>query len=67
MYPVFSTFCLSVAESGEYQLYGMLNSKTGANRVGEKGQDIGKISYVGTKEDWKRLWDHSLEATGEKE
>lgn len=54
------------ADAGEYLLNGLLNtaSTPGAWRLGEYGQDIKNARYFGDAESRKKLWDHTVEATG---
>lgn len=60
------TYPLSVssADAGEYMWHGVLSSKTGAARIGPKGQDIGMSRYFGNPEQRKALWEHTVETTG---
>jgi hypothetical protein len=50
-----------VEESGEYQLYGLLNYTGGFMRVGSNGEDLGMTNFFGDDEDArKKVWEHSL-------
>ncbi|KAJ3797417.1 NAD(P)-binding protein [Lentinula aff. detonsa] len=53
-------------DAGEYLLHGLLNtvSSPGAWRIGEHGDDIGKTRYFGDEESRKKLWEHTVQATG---
>ncbi|KAJ4475088.1 NAD(P)-binding protein [Lentinula aciculospora] len=52
-------------DAGEYLLNGLLNtvSGSGAWRIGEHGEDIGKTRYFGDNESRHKLWEHTVLAT----
>ena len=52
---------ISPQESGEYMLYGLLQSDKGAWRRNQRGDDIGKYRYFGSEEQRERVWEHSKE------
>ncbi|EMD32230.1 hypothetical protein CERSUDRAFT_88161 [Gelatoporia subvermispora B] len=56
MYP----FTLSAEDCGEYMLWALLNSGSGAQRRDSKGDDIGKKRYYGSEEARSRLWEHTV-------
>ncbi|RDB16579.1 Oxidoreductase andH [Hypsizygus marmoreus] len=58
-YPVL----VSLQESGEYMLYGLLNGGKGFSRVGSRGEDIGMKRFFGSDEALKKLWEHTVKAT----
>ncbi|KII87968.1 hypothetical protein PLICRDRAFT_176717 [Plicaturopsis crispa FD-325 SS-3] len=55
-------FSLSLQESGEYMLRGLLSSEKGANYKGPKAEDVIRNSSS-TPETRQKLWDHTLETT----
>ncbi|KIK64371.1 hypothetical protein GYMLUDRAFT_94777 [Collybiopsis luxurians FD-317 M1] len=54
------------SDAGEYLLNGLVNTTSGpgAWRIGEYGEDIEKKNYFGDAEWRKKLWAHTVEATG---
>lgn len=56
-------FLVSASNSGEYLLYGMLNSGKGVQRIGPKGDEMSKLKdrVFGSEEARKKLWDHTVE------
>ncbi|KAF5370546.1 hypothetical protein D9757_010138 [Collybiopsis confluens] len=65
-----SFFITSKEDCGEYMFNGVLNTaKTPgvAWRISSQGEDLAKKRYYGTESERKRLWEHSIEATGSKE
>lgn len=62
----FSYYATSKEDVGEYLLNGLLHtvSRSGAWRIGECGQDIGKIKYFSDEESQKKLWEHTVGVTG---
>lgn len=56
-------FSFSYQESGEYMLYGLLNSTKGAFQVGSKGEIHEMKASLGSEEARKRLWEHTVKTT----
>ncbi|KAF5370549.1 hypothetical protein D9757_010137 [Collybiopsis confluens] len=56
-------------DAGEYLLNGLVNTTLapGAWRIGEYGEDMGKTNYFGDAESRRRLWQHTVKATGSTE
>ncbi|TFY68180.1 hypothetical protein EVJ58_g1159 [Rhodofomes roseus] len=52
---------ISIADSGEYMLYALLNGRAGAQRSGERGDDLGPAGYYGGDEVRERVWAHTTE------
>ncbi|KAF8999690.1 NAD-P-binding protein [Cyathus striatus] len=50
-------------ECAEHMWYGILHSGKGAFRMGSKGNDLGKVGYVGNDIERKALWEHTKKAT----
>ena len=48
-------------DSGEYMLYALLNAGAGAQRKGERGDDLGPEGYYGGDEVRERVWAHTTE------
>ena len=48
-------------DSGEYMLYALLNGGAGAQRKGERGDDLGSEGYYGGDEVRERVWTHTME------
>lgn len=59
-------FSFSSEENAENMWHGMLAAKTGALRMGSKGEDIGKKNYFGSEEERETLWKHTVEAVNRK-
>ncbi|KAJ6537781.1 hypothetical protein B0H19DRAFT_867238, partial [Mycena capillaripes] len=60
LWPLLAPFTYSVEESGEHQLYALLNAGPGAARTNDKGDSIGlSKGYYGSSEAMARLWKHS--------
>ena len=56
---------MSYAQSGEYQLYGMLTAskRPGWSRYDEDGTVMTKNEYIASEEERKKLWEHAVEET----
>ncbi|KAJ7580163.1 hypothetical protein C8J56DRAFT_795699 [Mycena floridula] len=55
-------FLVSADDSGEYLLYGMLNSGAGVHRIGPKGDEMKELEgrVFGTDEEREKLWEHTV-------
>ncbi|KAJ7573708.1 NAD-P-binding protein [Mycena floridula] len=55
-------FLVSASISGEYLLYGMLNSGPGVHRIGPTGEDIPELEgrVFGTEEEREKLREHTI-------
>ena len=61
MRPLTKLLCTSMDDCGEYMLYALLNGGEGAQRKGERGDDLGDKGYYGGKEVRERVWEHTME------
>ncbi|TRM70625.1 hypothetical protein BD626DRAFT_449240 [Schizophyllum amplum] len=63
-YPLLRLITVSEEECGAYMTYALLHTKPGFTRVDGHGDDIGSPEYLGTEEQRKKLWAHTVEVTG---
>jgi hypothetical protein len=53
----------SQGECAELMWFALLNGEKGAFRRDKRGDDIGGKMCFGSEEDWRKVWDHTVEVT----